>query len=164
MCFSAATMMAVGQIGSGLSGLLYADTQAQQMKADAAGQRDASKQQAQHILRETQRRRAAARAATAASGARIDQFSLANEQEIVQAGETDAAMEILSGERRARGLETGSKLQRASGLNQFGSSLFAASSSLGNWRGAKYTGTNDIPGVNGSNAMDSFLRYGKGGD
>lgn len=157
-------MMAVGQAAGGVSGLLYADTQAQQMKADAAAQQDASRQQARNILRETERRRGAARAATAASGARIDEFSLANEQEILQAGETDAAMEILSGERRARGLRTGAKLARAQGLNEFGSSLFAASASLGAWRGAKFSGTNDIPGANGNNAMDQFLRYGKGGD
>lgn len=137
MCVSAATMMAAGQVGGGLAGMLYADAQAQQLKTDAAGQRDASAQQAKLILRQTERLRASARAATAASGTRIDAASLANEQEILAAGETDAAMEILSGDRRARGLEIGAKMQRASGYVKMGASLFQASDSLGKWRGAK---------------------------
>lgn len=157
-------MMALGTVGQGVSGLFAADAKAQMAQAEGAMQMDASRVQARNILRETERRRGAARAATAASGARIDAFSLANEQEILQAGETDAALEILSGQRAQRAKSIEAKMDRAKGLNELGSSLFSASASLGNWRGAKFTGTNDIPGVNGSNALDQWSRYGKGGD
>lgn len=164
MCTGAEYMYIAGTVGSGLAGSMYRDAQAEQLRTDAAGERAAGAQQAKVILRATERQRAAARAATAASGARIDEFSLANEQEILQAGETDAAMAILGAERKGKGLEIGAKLQKAAGRAELAQSLFSASTyGMGKWRGAKY-GSNDIPGVNGSNAMDRWLQYGKSGD
>lgn len=157
-------MMAMGQAGQGVSGLFAADARSEVAKTEGAMQMDASRAQAKNILRETERRRGAARAATAASGARIDEFSLANEQEIMQAGETDAAMTILTGERAQRAKAIEAKMDMAKGMNDLGGSLFSAASSVGNWRGAKFTGTNDFKGVNGSNAMDTWMKYGKGGD
>lgn len=135
-----------GTLFQGASQVLYAETQATMARADAAAERDAATQQAERILKETQRRRGAARAATAASGARVDAFSLGNEQEIVQAGETDAAMAILSGDRRARSIEMGGKMQRAAGYAGLSDSLFRASTQMGGWRGAKYSYNDDAGG------------------
>lgn len=164
MCITATALAFGGGLLQTASSLMYASTQAEMAKADAAAERDAAQQQAEKIMRATQRRRGEARAATAASGAKIDQFALGVEQEILQAGETDAAMAILSGERKARGLETSAKLQRASGFMSAGESLFSTAYGMRGWSGAKYTGTNDFSGVTGRNAMDTWLRYGKGGD
>lgn len=163
MC-SGSEMMAIGQAGQGFSGLLAAETKSQLAKAEGEMQMDSARVQARNILRATERQRGAARAATAASGARIDEFSLANEQEIMQAGETDAALTILSGKRAQSAKSLEARMDRAGGLSKAGASMFDASGSLGKWRGAKFATTNDIPGVNGSNATDQFLRYGKSGD
>lgn len=126
-----------GTIGSGLARYLYTDAQASAAKADAAAERDASTQQAKLILRATERQRGAARAATAGSGARIDAFSLANEQEIVASGETDAAMAILSGKRRSSSLLLGAGYQRAAGMSAVAETLFEVSRQKSNWKGAK---------------------------
>ena len=135
MC-SGAELMAYGNLAGGVSEMAYRNVQAAQMRSDAAGERDSATQQAQRILRETERRRGAARAATAASGAAVDQFALRNEQDIQAAGENDAAMTILSGERSARVQESGARMQRAAGLNAMGSSLFRGAEAFKNWRGA----------------------------
>lgn len=136
MCTGAEFMMAGQGIGA-LSSLLAADTQRMQAKADAAGERDAAQQQAEKILRATERRRGEARAATAASGVRVDQWSLPVEQDIIQAGETDAAMTILTGNRRARAIENGGRMAMAAGLMDASTSLFKAGGGLGGgWRGA----------------------------
>jgi hypothetical protein len=136
MCTGAEMMMG-GTLFKGVSDLAAGEAQNTMAKAAAAGERDAASQQADRILRATQRQRGAARAATAGSGARVDAFSLANEQEIVQAGETDAAMEILTGKRRGRSLEIEGQFARAAGLNSMGSSLFSASAQYKNWVGTK---------------------------
>lgn len=134
---SSQMLMAAGTISSGVANYAYADSQARMAKADAAAERDAAAQQANLILRATQRQRAAARAATAGSGAKIDAFSLANEQEILQAGETDAAMAILGGKRKGRMLEIGAGYQKAAGANALAGSLFSTSSQMKGWKGTK---------------------------
>jgi hypothetical protein len=123
MCTGAEFMMAGQGIGA-LSSLLAADTQRMQAKADAAGERDAAQQQAEKILRATERRR-------------VDQWSLPVEQDIIQAGETDAAMTILTGNRRARAIDNGGRMAMAAGLMDASTSLFKAGDGLGGgWRGA----------------------------
>lgn len=141
---AAVGVQVAGTISTGVANYAYADSQARMAKADAAAERDAAAQQANLILRATQRQRAAARAATAGSGAKIDAFSLANEQEILQAGETDAAMAILGGKRKGRMLEIGAGYQKAAGANALAGSLFDASRQMSKWKGAKpefYDGT-----------------------
>lgn len=135
--FSGAQVQAGGSALGGLSQLLYAQTQMEMAKADAASGRDAAQQQAQRIMRETQRRRGEARAATAASGAALDASALSVEQEILQAGETDAAMTILGAERQARTGIAAAKMQRAAALSEAGGSLFKAAYGLSGWRGTK---------------------------
>ena len=119
----------------GVSQYLYHDAQATQAKADAVTTRDAAAAQAERILRATDRERGRARAATAASGAQIDDAALRVEADITRAGETDAAMTILSGERQARSSEIGARMQRASGLSAISSSAISAAYS--GWKGAK---------------------------
>lgn len=104
------------------------------LRSDAAAERGSASLQAQRILKQTERQRGAARAATAASGARVDEFSLMNEQEILQAGETDAAMALLSGERRGRTLDQQAKQQKQGGLMSGASSLFKLATVGSNWK------------------------------
>lgn len=127
MGISSTQIMAMAGGLSAASSLIQADTQAQQNKAEAAGQRDLAAQQSERILRATARQRSAARAATAASGAKIDEFSLGVEQDIQQAGEMDAANVLLGGERTARAMEQSAKLARAQGLNNASASLLEVS-------------------------------------
>lgn len=134
---SSQMLMAAGTIGKGAADMMYAQSQAKLAMSDAESERDAAAQQAKLILQATQRRRSEARAATAGSGAKIDAFSLANEQEILQAGETDAAMAILSGNRKARGLEIGAGYQKAAGLNSLSGSLFSTAAQMKGWKGTK---------------------------
>lgn len=140
MCAGPEIMMAAGNLMQGVSAWQHGRTAEAMARTDAMTTRDTAAQQAEVILRATGRRRAEARAATAASGARVDEFSLRNEQEILQAGETDAAMAILSGERQARELELGGKLQRKAGQSQLVGSLFGSAATLSGWRGTTGAG------------------------
>lgn len=134
MCTGAELMMA-GNVFQATSSIAHGMTQAAQAKADAAMERDAATAQAEVILRKTERQRAAARAATAASGTRIDEFSLGVEQDILQAGEQDAAMTILSGSRRGRAIVESGRQQRMAGFMEGGGSLMRAAYS--GWKGSK---------------------------
>lgn len=69
---------------------------------EAANLRDQAQAEAEQVRRATQRRVSSARAATAASGTELDDFSMINTNEIQQLGSEDAAMTILTGERRGR--------------------------------------------------------------
>lgn len=124
----------------GISQALYHDAQRVQARADAAAETDVAQQQAERILRATARRRSEARAATAASGARVDDFALGVEEEIVGAGEHDAAMSILGGERRAGALRTQARLSGAAASNALAGSLFEGAYKLSGWRGARAAG------------------------
>lgn len=137
MCTGAEGMSLAGSLAGGASNYLYNRTREDMARADASSERDAAQQASKVILRATERRRAEARAATAASGARVDANALQVEQEIVQGGETDAAMTILGAERRARTLETNAKLSRAEAQFGLGSSLFEAGYGMRGWRNAK---------------------------
>lgn len=132
-----------GTVAGGLARYLHADAQARMARADASAERDAATAQARVILRATERHRGAARAATAGSGARIDAFSLANEQEILAAGETDAAMSILSGKRRSSSLQMSAGYQRAAGTSAVAETLFSTAHQMKGWKGTKpfYDGT-----------------------
>ena len=124
-----------GTVLKGIGDYQDAQFQASMARQDAADERQAATMQAQRILRAAERLRGAARAATAASGAKIDQFSLANETDILAAGETDAAMTILGGERDARMLETKSRLLKAKAKTGIATSLFSLGSQAGGWKG-----------------------------
>lgn len=141
MCFSAATMMALqagSTIFSGINSNDAAQGQADQLNGQAAGERDAAQAQAAKILQATRRERGAARAAIAASGTALDEFALINEQNIQGLGESDAAMTILTGERRGRVLDSQASQTRDTGRNALlGSVLKAGGQFMNGWKGAK---------------------------
>lgn len=143
MCTGAEAIAMGGQGLQGLSSLAYAGAQNTQGKADVAGERSAAQQQAENIMRATQRQRGAARAATAASGAAVDVFSLGVEEEIQQMGEKDAAMTILGAERRAQAERIAAKNRTAAGLFGAGESLVKIAAGSG-WKGGKKPTTGDF--------------------
>jgi len=129
------------QVGSsivgGISKMAAADISAAGYRMQADGEIDAAQSQAEKIMRAANRQRGAARAATAASGAAIDEFALGVEKEILTAGETDAAMTVLTGERRARALSLAAEAREAAGQGALVSSLFdAAQAGFKGWKGA----------------------------
>lgn len=127
--------LGAGQGIQGIADLRTGSANAGALNMDAASERAAASRQASLILKDAERVRGAARAATAASGARVDEFSLMNEGEIVQAGEVDAAMALLTGERRARSLEQQAKQQKQGGGMGALTSLFQLGSTImGGWK------------------------------
>jgi hypothetical protein len=130
----------VAQVAGGAAQWGQADTEAAALKLQA-------RQSAENILRATAKRRGAARAATAASGVKIDEFSMANEDAIQQAGEQDAAFTILNGSSAARTARSAGMVAFAGGLGSGIDSLMQMD--LSGWKGAK-----EAPGVN-SSQLDS---------
>ncbi|QHE86312.1 hypothetical protein [Hydrogenophaga sp. BPS33] len=128
----------VGQIGGGLASAEMGKTQNALAKVDAAYERDTAEQQATRVRREVIRQKGAARAATAASGARLDEFALGPEHEIGLLGAQDAEMLILSGNRRSDALLRAGRMAEKAGNNKLMASLFSsAGQAYGNWKGAK---------------------------
>lgn len=141
MCFSAGTLLAMQAGSSILQGSMAkssANAQAQQIDYEASTERDAAQAQAAKILRATRRERGAARAALAASGTALDDFALRNEQDIQELGESDAAMTILTGERRGRMMNAQADQTRQAGRNSLTASLLRAGGQFANgWKGTK---------------------------
>lgn len=127
-------MQAGNSVAGGISSAATAYQRAGQYDLAAAGELDAGAAQAEKILRITKRERGAARAAIAANGTKLDEFALQNEQDIQQAGETDAAMAILTGKRRAAQLQTTADGTRSAGLY---SAAGGFASAVSGWKGAK---------------------------
>ncbi len=116
----------------------YGSAQRDLAYADAAYERDMARQKAELILRAGQRERSAARAATAASGARVDEFSLNVEEEITMLSEKDAAMTLLSGERSAQAMELQGRMAKISGRMEAAGTLFDMTGrAYSGWRGTK---------------------------
>lgn len=132
---------ALGQVSQGNASASFGRAQEHLAEADALYTEDAARHQAELILRAAQRQKGAARAATGASGARIDEFALAAEDEIEQLSQEDAAMTILSGQRQGRSIRYGGTMARLAGENERSASLFRAGGSLmeglSGWKGAK---------------------------
>ena len=154
MCMNASALMSTNglqglQAGAtifeGLSRRSYSRAQADELDRQAAGERDTGVAQAERILRAAKRERGAARAATAASGAAINEFSLIAEDEIQRGAESDAAMAILTGNRRARSLgRSADSLRDAGGNALAGSILSASADAYRGWRGAKKPDTGGL--------------------
>lgn len=133
-----AIMAVGGQVLGGMAQKAQGSAQASLARAEAMQERDTAAQEAQMIMRAARRQQGAARAATAASGVRIDEFSMGIEDEIGQLASQDAAMTILSGNRRAQSLEFRADTARRAGRNEAISSLFQATAfGTSKWRGAK---------------------------
>lgn len=95
-----------------------------QDEQEAAFEKDAAKQEAKQIADIRQKRVAAARAATAASGTALDEFAEINTSDIERAGGLDEQMTLLNGDRRARSMTYGAgNGARAAALNGVGDLL-----------------------------------------
>jgi hypothetical protein len=130
-----------GQVAGGLASSEQGKTQNALAQVDAAYERDTAEQQAARVRREVIRQKGAARAATAASGVRLDEFALGAEHEIGMLGVQDASMLILTGKRRADSIERGGRMAERAGRNKLAASLFGATMGEGgvfsNWKGAR---------------------------
>lgn len=136
MCTGAEYMIMGGQALGGVAQLAHGSVQNEMAKTDAAFVRDTASQDAQKILRAGQREKSAARAATAASGTRVDEFSMGVEREIESLAEQDAAMTILTGQRKAKAMEFGGKMAKNAGAAGFGEGLFSAGATgYRGWKG-----------------------------
>jgi len=140
MCTGAEMLMMGGQVAGGLAQQAHGSAQRSLAEADALYEKDVAQQQAEKIMRAARREKGAARAATAASGARIDEFALAPETEIDILSREDAAMAILSGDRRARTLRYSGDMAKAAGNAAMSESLFRAGvTGFKGWKGGKKT-------------------------
>lgn len=129
------SLLQIGGAVKGVSQAVGGGVQAGQASTEAAGLKVQAKQSAEAILRATAKRQGAARAATAASGVKLDQFSAINENDIVQAGESDAALTILNGGNAARATRSAGNVSFGAGLGTGIDSLMQAD--ISNWKGAK---------------------------
>ena len=143
-------LMNIGSAVKGVAQVVGGGMQAGQADSEAAALKLQSKQSAENILRATSRRRASARAATAASGVKIDEFSLINENEIDQAGEQDAAMTILNGNNAAK----------AAGSVAFAGGLGAGIDSLMQMDLSGWKGTKGKPSMTSSQLDQRYIDYG----
>jgi|GEM_PF-2865721 len=154
----AGTVMAVGgQILGGMAQKAQGSAQASLARAEAMQERDTAAQEALIIMRAARRQQSAARAATAASGVRLDEFSMGVEDEIGQLASQDAAMTILSGNRRAQGLEFRADTARRAGRSQAAASLFsAAATGYSGWKGSKGPVNKTAPFYDGTTGDFAF--------
>lgn len=107
-----------------------------QDEQDALYERDAAKAQAENIVRARRKQAASARAATAAAGTKLDEFSEINTSEIEREGGNDEQMTLLSGERRASAMTYGAgNGARAAALNGVGD-LLSTGYQVG-WKGKR---------------------------
>lgn len=156
-------MQAAGAVQQGNQQRELANQQAAQLDLQAAQERDAAVAQAERIRRAGRRQQSAADAAFAASGVSVGTGTpvRVNEQIGLDA-ETDAYMEILTGERRGRTLDQEARATRRAGRNaqqagymQAGTSLLSSAANYGMWRAGNMgapTGTalNSFAGLSGT--------------
>lgn len=147
---------ASGQRAQGASAMAFGVTQEAAALQDANQEEDAAKALAEKILRAASKQRGAARAATAASGVRLDEFAAAPEEEIERLAQEDAAMTILSGKRTADTIRRSGELKRMAGENYLSASgtradttLFQginqAARGLSGWRGIQGAPSKTVP-------------------
>ena len=105
---------------------------------EAANARDEAAAEAEKVARATQRQASAARAATAASGTQLDEFSMINTNEIQQLGSEDQAMTILTGQRRGRSREfEGDMAYQGAKFDAIGGLVGAGGKAYAGWKGRK---------------------------
>lgn len=135
-------------------------------EADAASIKDAAAQHARKLRQLTAREVSGARAATAASGVALDEFSLINTTAIDTAGEQDAAVAILNGDRQARQVrETGQQSARALEASARGSaraSRDAFMSGIVGAAGRAYSGWKGAQAPTGGPTTGDFARMDRG--
>lgn len=128
----------VGLAGAAVSaGAAIQQGQDQKFRLDqeALNEKDAAKAHAEMIMEMVRRERGAARAAMAAGGTALDDFSTINTDEIERMGARDEAMTLLTGVRRARSLEhAGDAAYQSAKYEAIGGMIGAGGSVYGNWK------------------------------
>ena len=120
---------AYGAIQQGRAVQQASESDAQQAEIYAAEARDEAQQEAADIRKGGRIVASASRAAFAGSGVRLDVGGTPDvvEKQIVEDSEEDAAMSILTGERRARSARQQAELSRSSARNASRSAFLSAS-------------------------------------
>jgi uncharacterized protein YcaQ len=139
-----------GQRAGGAAAKAYGAAQDVMAQHDAAGEEDAARAMVEKILRAAKKQKGAARAATAASGVRIDEFALAPEQEIEELAQEDAAMTILSGKRRADSIRLSGRMARLAGGNEAAAADIRANTTLFQGADAALRGLSGWKGAQGA--------------
>ena len=103
---------------------------------DALYEKDAAKEQAAAIMRARRKRVGQARAATAGSGTKLDEFSEINTSDIERAGALDEQMTLLTGERRGRSLTSGAANDESAATLSGIGDLLSTGYQVG-WKGKK---------------------------
>lgn len=130
----AAAFSAVGQVQA-------AGDNSQARYLQAAEETQAAEDHARAIRDATRRRSGAARAAMAASGTALDEFSTVNTNEIERLGGSDEAMTILTGRRRDSALRRQADNEEQGGLFDAAGGLVGAGvSAYSGWKGSKGSG------------------------
>ncbi len=131
-----ATIALLGAAISAGTGVYAAKQRTEDAEQDAAYEKDAAKEQAANIMRARRKRVSQARAATAGSGTKLDEFSEINTSDIERAGALDEQMALLTGTRRGRSLTSGAANdENAATLNGIGD-LLSTGYQVG-WKGKK---------------------------
>jgi len=144
-------MSALGAIRQGQAQANSDNFNAEIARRDALSEKDAAVQQAEKIRRVGKRTQSEATSALAASGVQLDEGSaILIDQQIAQDVEQDAFMELLTGDRRARQLNSQAELFKASAKNAKTSSRMAAATSLLSAGASGYSGWKAAAGARGA--------------
>jgi hypothetical protein len=170
MMAASAAVSIIGQQQAGRDQQAAAEWQAKQQEMKAGQERASSQRQALEDRR--QARLASSRVQALAGGGGLDEGVLSLVGDIAGEGEYNALASIYEGEQSAigRGMQAdglrmeGKAARRAANFKSVSTVLSTGSSMFGKYGNGGFNGTNDIAGVNGSNAMDKWTRYGRGGD
>lgn len=107
---------------------------------DALNEKDAAAQQAENIMKARRKQVASARAATAASGTKLDEFSEINTSDIERGAANDAQMTLLTGQRRGDSLTYGNEARTTGAYASGAADLLTTGYQVG-WKGKQKTGT-----------------------
>lgn len=148
-----AGLSALGQYSGGLSSIFNAVSSSMMGKADATAQRYTAGQMAARDRRNTLQASGAAKAATAGTGAALDQFAMPVIADIEHRGAHDEAMSILNGENRALQSLSRGRSDALAGVQEANASLLRGAAFSG-WKGAKSTTPAWFDGTTGDSSFD----------
>lgn len=126
-----AAVQAAGSISQGIGAKRAANSQAAQYELQAATERDNAQAEADKIRRDGEVARGQTLSALAASGVTVGQGSaLDAERQVVDSYTSDEYMAILTGDRRARGLQDTARQTRRAGRDAMRAGFINAGTSL----------------------------------
>lgn len=141
MCTGVEIAMLAGAAVSAVGQVQAAGENSQARYLQQAEETQAAEDHARAIRDATRRRSGAARAAMAASGTALDEFSAINTNEIERLGGSDEAMTILTGRRRGSALRRQADNEEQAGLFDAAGGLVGSGvSAYSGWKGSKGSG------------------------